>query len=116
MKDILQMVAVGMVIALVALLVVRPYRIHGPSMLPEFKPGSLVLVEKLSYRFRNPARGEVIVFSSPLGEQHIGRVIKEVETRMYWVEGDNTEESTDSRQFGPVAKSDITGRVIWRVY
>ncbi len=112
----LQMVAVGMVMALVALLVVKPYRIHGPSMLPEFKSGSLVLVEKLSYRFRNPARGEVVVFNSPLGGQQVDRVIKEVETQMYWVEGDNAEESTDSRQFGPVAKSDIMGRVIWRVY
>lgn len=116
MKDILQMVTVGMVIALVALFVVRPFRIHGPSMLPEFKSGGLVLVEKLSYRFRNPARGEVVVFNSPLGGQQIGRMIKEVETQMYWVEGDNIEESTDSRQFGPVSKSSILGRVIWRVY
>ncbi len=116
MKDLGQIVAVGVVIALVALLAVRPYRVHGPSMLPEFKSGGLVLVEKLSYRFRNPARGEVIVFNSPVGGQQIDRVIKEVEPQMYWVEGDNTDQSTDSRDFGPVAKSAIIGRVMWRVY
>jgi type IV secretory pathway protease TraF len=28
----------------------------------------------------------------------------------YWVEGDNADASTDSREFGPVARRDILGR------
>lgn len=31
----------------------------------------------------------------------------------YWVMGDNREQSTDSRMFGPVQRSQITERVVW---
>lgn len=41
---------------------VRPTR--GPSMLPTLKEGSYVFLDKISYRFRGPARGDVIVFKS----------------------------------------------------
>ena len=114
------MVGVGIVMALLALLVVWPYRIHGPSMLPAYNSGDLVLVEKLSYRFRNPKAGEVVVFNSPRGEQLIKRVTSEVQPLqgvepLYWLEGDNKDQSTDSRQFGPVVKKAIVGRVMWRV-
>ncbi len=112
MKDILQVVVAGVGMAMVAGLVAWPYRIHGPSMLPAYNPGDLVIVEKISYRFRGPRAGEVVVFHSPAGEM-IKRVIREVGPQMYWVEGDNADQSTDSRQFGPVAKTAIVGRV-WK--
>jgi len=36
----------------------------GPSMMPTLADGSYVFIDKLSYRFRAPARGDVIVFQS----------------------------------------------------
>lgn len=107
------MVVVGVGIAMVGMLVAAPYRIHGPSMLPAYKSGDLVLIEKLSYRFRDPKVGEVIVFNSPLGGDLVKRVIRKIAPGRYWLEGDNSELSTDSRQFGPVAKTAIVGRV-WK--
>jgi len=41
---------------------VRPTQ--GPSMLPTLRDGSYVFVDKLSYRFHPPRRGDVIVFRS----------------------------------------------------
>ena len=41
---------------------VRPT--SGPSMLPGLKEGAYVFVDKLSYRFREPARGDVVVFEA----------------------------------------------------
>jgi signal peptidase I len=33
-----------------------------------------------------------------------------------WVMGDNRPNSNDSRYFGPIARSQIVGRTIWRVW
>lgn len=39
--------------------------------------------------------------------------IQEVHDRELLVEGDNQKESTDSRNFGPIGKSEIIGKVIF---
>jgi len=36
----------------------------GASMLPTLKDGAYVFVDKISYRFREPARGDVVVITS----------------------------------------------------
>lgn len=112
MKDFLQVLVVGVTLALVALLVVSPYRIHGSSMLQTYSSGDFILVDKLSYRFRDPKPGDVVVFNSPLGQPQVNRVVREVAPGSYWLEGDNKDESTDSRQFGPVNRTAIVGRVM----
>ena len=38
--------------------------------------------------------------------------IKKVKLNEYEVEGDNTSQSTDSRDFGPIKKSEILGNVV----
>ena len=37
-----------------------PVRTYGPSMLPTYRSGSFHLVNRLAYRFRHPARGDVV--------------------------------------------------------
>lgn len=44
---------------------VQPHRVKGASMLPNYKDGELVLVEKVSYKIYKPSRGDVIVFTAP---------------------------------------------------
>ncbi|MGH8902882.1 MAG: signal peptidase I [Egibacteraceae bacterium] len=44
---------------------VQAFYIPSESMVPTLHEQDRVLVEKLSYRFRNPERGEVIVFQRP---------------------------------------------------
>ncbi len=44
---------------------VQPFLVSGASMEPNFSSGNYLLIDELSYRFREPARGEVIVFKYP---------------------------------------------------
>ncbi len=63
-------VAETIVIAVVAVFIVRsfvaqPFLVSGASMVPTFSDGNYLLIDELTYHFREPARGEVIVFRYP---------------------------------------------------
>ncbi len=71
-----------LVIAVVAVFLVRnfiaqPFLVSGSSMEPTFLNGNYLLVDELTYRFREPERGEVIVFRYPLDRRayYIKRII-----------------------------------------
>jgi signal peptidase I len=58
------------VIAIAAVFVVRtyfvqPFLVSGTSMVPTFQSGDYVLTDELTYHFRAPERGEVVVFHDP---------------------------------------------------
>ena len=48
---------------------VQAFYIPSGSMIPTLEVGDRVLVEKVSYRFRAPERGEIIVFQRPGAER-----------------------------------------------
>lgn len=62
---------------LVRIYVVQPYRVEMTSMLDTLFPNDLVLVDKITYRFQSPKRGDVVVFIPPnnVSEKYIKRVI-----------------------------------------
>ncbi|SFJ80294.1 signal peptidase I [Thermoflavimicrobium dichotomicum] len=60
---------------IVRLFVVEPSMVTGPSMEPTMQTGDLVLVNKIIYKFRNPKRGEIIVFPTPSQKDYIKRII-----------------------------------------
>ena len=69
-------------IAVVSVLIIRtflvqPFLVSGASMEPNFHNGDYLLIDELSYRFREPERGEVIVFHYPNDEKYyyIKRII-----------------------------------------
>ncbi len=71
-----------LVIAVVAVFLVRnfiaqPFLVSGSSMEPSFSDGNYLLIDELTYRFRPPERGEVVVFRYPLDRRafYIKRVI-----------------------------------------
>jgi len=71
-----------LVISLVAVFLVRafiaqPFLVSGSSMEPNFYNGNYLLVDELSYRFREPERGEVVVFKYPKNHKsfYIKRII-----------------------------------------
>jgi len=76
--DFLRTLAVVFLAAfLIRHFLVQPFIVDGQSMQPTFQDQEYILVDKLSYRFREPNRGDVIVFHPP-GEQQenfIKRVI-----------------------------------------
>lgn len=50
--------------------------VEGSSMEPTLHSGDRLIVDALTYRFREPRRGEVIVFRNPsTGERYIKRVV-----------------------------------------
>lgn len=72
-------------IVLIALIIVLPIRyflfqpffVDGQSMDPNFEDGDYLIVDELSYRLRDPSRGEVIVFNYPKdpSQRYIKRII-----------------------------------------
>ena len=139
-----------------------PYKIPTGSMRPTFLEGDRIFVDKLSFRFRLPKRGEIIVFKYPLdrkkdfvkrlvglpGEHllikdgHVlinGKSLDEapfgnyyyynradwlygqegteivIPPDNYFVLGDNSAHSSDSRNWGFVPERYVIGRacVIW---
>lgn len=69
--------AVGLAL-LIQAFVVKPYMIPSPSMADTLKIGQRVLVDRVSYHFRDIARGDVIVFRQPHGQPGKDILIKRV--------------------------------------
>ncbi len=68
-KEIFQTALISLAIFLfVYIFLVQPHRVKGESMSPNFEDGELLLTEKVSYRFGDPKRGDVIVFQAPVGQ------------------------------------------------
>ncbi|MEK7536352.1 MAG: signal peptidase I [Patescibacteria group bacterium] len=160
-RKLIQFSIIGIVVFFfVYLLVGRPYRITGNSMLPTLVNNSYFLSTKLTYYLSEPKRGDIIIFRPPISEdEFIGRIVglpgetisindddvylsgklleekylfsvkstkggsflKEKEQfnipdNNYFVMGDNRENSSDSRAWGPINKSAISGKVWIRSY
>ncbi len=47
---------------------VQPFYVKGASMEPNFEDHEYLLIDEISYRFREPARGEVVVLRNPSRE------------------------------------------------
>jgi len=59
-------VALGLALGIQAFLV-KPFRIPSESMVPTLNVGQRVLVDRVSTRFGEPDRGDVMVFKPPAG-------------------------------------------------
>jgi signal peptidase I len=109
--------------------VVRRYVVEGRSMLQAYAPGDRLVAERASLSFRPLRVGEVVVVrqAGTDGRLDLKRIAAgpgaEVSVRgeadflgkdEWYVLGDNLDESTDSRELGPVKTSDIVGRVWFR--
>ena len=72
---------IGLVAALIVvplrLYVFQPFLVKGDSMVPNFHNGDYLIVDELSYRFRSPERGEVIVLKFPYdpSQRFIKRIV-----------------------------------------
>lgn len=160
--DVLEVIvfAIG-IFFFVYLLIMRPHKIKGQSMEPNFPDAEYLLTEKVTYYLHKPQRGDVVVFQPPVSDsdEFIKRVIglpgervmvkngrvyingqlldesKYLSGDVYtsggdflaegveytvkpgelFVMGDNREHSSDSRSWGPITPTKITGRA-WVVY
>lgn len=85
--------------------------VEGHSMEPTIFAKSTLLVSSIPYIFGEPKVGDVVVFKN-YGKKLVKRIQKK-EGRKYFIIGDNTNDSLDSRKIGWVKKEDILGKVIW---
>jgi len=154
----------GIFALLIRTFLFAPYKIPTGSMIPTLLVGDKIFVEKISYRFKEPQRGDIMVFKYPVdrkkdfvkrlvglpGERieirggvilvngrslseppfsgtyyynvdrddwklgHAEQVF-EVPEDSYFVLGDNSANSSDSRNWGFVARRDVVGKAkfIW---
>lgn len=73
-----KVVLIALIIVLpIRMFVFQPFLVKGDSMKPNFHNGDYLIIDELSYRFREPKRGEVIVFKFPgdLSQRYIKRII-----------------------------------------
>jgi len=85
MKKILSFIWEITKIVIIALLIVIPIRyflfqpfiVKGESMRPNFESGDYLIIDQISYRFREPQRGEIVVFRYPqnFSQRYIKRII-----------------------------------------
>jgi len=84
-------------------------------MEPYFLSGGKVFVNKMAYFFHEPKIKDVVVLKKPRDKKYILKVIDKIHEGRYFVVGFNRDNSTDSREFGWVGRSDILGKVIQKV-
>ncbi|MFA6432270.1 MAG: signal peptidase I [Candidatus Paceibacterota bacterium] len=166
-REWVQVIVVALLIALpVRYFIAEPFVVNGASMDPTFSSGQFLIVDRLTYDFKAPQRGDVIVFEYPnnpsvyyikriiglpgetvslqdgqvsitesstatstapaaktLTEPYIQAVHDSHETlpgtklgsTEYFVMGDNRNQSSDSRVWGPLDEKFIVGRPIVRL-
>jgi signal peptidase I len=170
-RTIIEYVVLAVVAIAVALLIqaflVKPYRIPSESMENTLLIGDRVLVDRVSWRFSDPGRQDIVVFHPPFeGPVLIKRIVGmpgdelsledgavyvngdrldepyvraedgaavpsepfdnglpwslqqpyTVPAGSYFVMGDNRIDSGDSREFGPVSRSQLVGKAFARYW
>mmetsp|Transcript_3169 Transcript_3169/g.6551 ORF Transcript_3169/g.6551 Transcript_3169/m.6551 type:complete len:145 (-) Transcript_3169:65-499(-) len=104
----------------------------GPSMQPTLNDaGDVIIIDKITPRIRGYRKDDVVLLKSPINPKNImckrivagpGEVVKQggefflVPPGHIWVEGDNKDQSMDSREFGPVSLGLLAGKVTSRVW
>lgn len=160
--ETIKLVIISLVIILpVRYFLVQPFFVKGASMENTFHDGNYILIDEISYRLKDPQRGDIIVFRYPndpsqffikrvIGlpedtveikdntvtihnKQHpegfllnepylspeqvtLGNIKITLGDKEYWVMGDNRLRSSDSRSWGTLNRSLITGRVFFRAW
>ena len=87
-------------------------------MVPALASGDYVVVDTRAYARRSPGPGEVVLARDPREPSRViaKRVAGPDGADGVVLLGDNAEESTDSRTFGPVPRAHVTGRIVWRYW
>jgi signal peptidase I len=62
----IKVIVIALIISIpIRVFIAEPFIVDGASMDPSFATGQFLIVDRLTYRFENPKRGDVIVFRYP---------------------------------------------------
>lgn len=77
MRDVGETLLLTLVMFAIIRLAIQNYQVDGTSMLPTLQNQQYVIVDKLTYLFSSPKRGDIIVFEYPLDQtqDYIKRII-----------------------------------------
>lgn len=65
-QEWLRVIVIALAIALpIRFFIAEPFVVNGASMDPTFSTGQFLIVDRISWRFEQPKRGEVVVFRYP---------------------------------------------------
>lgn len=65
-REWVQIIVIALIISLpIRFFIAEPFVVNGASMDPTFSTGQFLIVDRLTYRFEQPSRGDVIVFEYP---------------------------------------------------
>ena len=82
-------------------------RVVGDSMKPTLRNGQIVV----AHHVRDFKPGQVVV--AHVGTKEVVKRISRIERGQIFLEGDNKNHSTDSREYGSVVDTKIEGTIIW---
>lgn len=64
--EVVRFIAIAAIlVVIVRQYIIQPFIVNGDSMVPTFINGQYLIIDELTYNFREPERGEVIVFRYP---------------------------------------------------
>jgi len=77
LREVLIVIVVAIAVFIVSRTAIQSFVVIGISMEPSFEEGQRLLINKAVYRFREPTRGDVIVFHPPNNQRtdYIKRII-----------------------------------------
>jgi nickel-type superoxide dismutase maturation protease len=96
------------------MLLLARFKIIGHSMEPQIENGEAVLVSSIPYWFKIPKIHDIVAFKDSANKILIKRIIK-TQNGKYFVQGDNKNDSLDSRRFGYISRKKIIGEVIYKL-
>ncbi len=70
------LILAALVVIPIRIFLFQPFVVKGASMVPSFENNDYLIIDEITYRFRDPQRGEVIVFRYPFNPS--ARFIKRV--------------------------------------
>lgn len=76
LESVKMLILAGITIGVVRYFLFKPFYVKGQSMEPNFYEKDYLIIDELTYRFREPQRGEVVVFRAPVGsDYYLKRVV-----------------------------------------
>ena len=65
-KEIVSFAVIALIIVIpIRMFVAEPFLVNGPSMEPTFQSGDYLIADQLTYDFKTPARGDVVIMRYP---------------------------------------------------